>query len=196
MVEEEEERIVKPLPSPGVLRRGSIEGLLREIEYKNVLIRTGQNPHLSFGVCTKLKYFFIFCTAIRSSAMKLQEKSNQTWTNNEEEQEEEEEEEEVTELEIMRHFEAVDKKVFNRGDSHSFRRREKADRRMARFLSDDQTEDPSRTYKVSFLGASSVGKGGLHFIFSLLLELFSPLIYQRPERFVTEMSWSLRYRRR
>ena len=143
-----------PLPSPGVVRRGSVEGLLR------------------------------------SSALRLErEKSNQTLANSEAEEEKEE-------LEIMRHFEAVDKKVFNRGDSHSFRKRDKGDRRMARFLSEDETDDPSKTYKVSFLGASSVGKGGLHLIFSLLLELLSPLKYHRPERFVTEMSWSLRYRRR
>ena len=123
VVEEEVERIVKPLPSPGVLRRGSIEGLLR------------------------------------SSALRLQrEKFSQTLANSKAEEEEE--------MEIMRHFEAVDKKVFNRGDSHSFRRRDRrGDRRMARFLSEDQTDDPSKTYKVSFLGASSVGKGGLHSIF-------------------------------
>ena len=119
---EDEERIVKPLPSPGVVRRGSIEGLLR------------------------------------SSAIRLQrEKSSQPLANREAEEEEEE-------LEIIRHFEAVDKKVFNRGDSHSFRRRDRGERRMARFLSEDETDDPSQTYKVSFLGASSVGKGGLHFL--------------------------------
>ena len=123
-VGEGEERIVKPLPSPGVVRRGSIEGLL-----------------------------------VRSSALRLQrEKSNQTLANSEAGKEDEE-------LEIMRHFEAVDKKVFNRGDSHSFRRRDRGERRMARFLSEDETEDPSKTYKVCFLGASSVGKGGLHLIF-------------------------------
>ena len=125
MVEEEKEeterRTVKPLPSPGVVRRGSTEGLLR------------------------------------SSALRLQrEKSSQTLANSAAEEEE---------MEIMRHFEAVDKKVFNRGDSHSFRRRDRGDRRMARFLSEDETDDPAKTYKVSFLGASSVGKGGLHFSF-------------------------------
>ena len=33
--EEEEERIVKPRPSPGVVRRGSMEGLIRE-GYKRI----------------------------------------------------------------------------------------------------------------------------------------------------------------
>ena len=83
-------------------------------------------------------------------------------------------------MEIMRHFEAVNKKVFNRGDSHSFRRRDRGDRRMARFLSEDETDDPSKTYKVSFLGAPSVGKGRLHFIFlrnAMGWELRLELIY-------------------
>ena len=114
------------------------------------------------------------CPFLRSSTVKLhREKVNQRFANNEDEKEvvveekdeEEEEEGEGAELEVMRHFEAVDRKVFNRGDSHNFRRRERGGRRMARFLSEDQTEDQSKTYKVSFLGAPSVGKGRLHFIF-------------------------------
>ena len=131
------------------------------------------------------------CPFLRSSTVKLhREKVNQRFANNEneekkvveekEEEEEEEEEEEGAELEVMRHFEAVDRKVFNRGDSHNFRRRERGDRRMARFLSEDQTEDPSKTYKVSFLGAPSVGKGRLHFIFlhnAMGRELRMELIY-------------------
>ena len=128
------------------------------------------------------------CPFLRSSSLKLQrEKVNQRFANNEakekegvEEKEEKEEEEEGPELEVMRHFEAVDRKVFNRGDSHNFRRRERTDRRMARFLSEDQTEDPSKTFKVSFLGAPSVGKGRLHFIFlhnAMGWELRLELIY-------------------
>ena len=119
VVVEEERRVVRPLPSPGVVRRGSIEGLLRS-----------PTPRLH------------------------REKSNRGAATSEAAKED-------TKLEIERHFSAVDKKVFNRGDSHSCRRRERTDRRMARFLSEDQADDQAKTYKVTFLGASSVGKGGL-----------------------------------
>ena len=144
-----------------------------------------ERESVKYTICNSL------CPFLRSSSLKLQrEKVNQRFANNETKEKEvveekvveekEEEEEEGAELEVMRHFEAVDRKVFNRGDSHNFRRRERSDRRMARFLSEDQTEDPSKTYKVSFLGAPSVGKGRLHFIFlhnAMGWELRLELIY-------------------
>ena len=92
-----ETEIIRPIPSPGVVRRGSIEGLQRSSSLRNRGEKSKVTPP-KLGIVNRCR-----SNSVPDEATEDGETNDDSVTN--------------SEVEIMRQFVAKDKKIINRGDS-------------------------------------------------------------------------------